>query len=177
MTTSTTPRAGKSAVGVAAVASAFSDLFRTVRRAKARQSAAAGDDVDSATQMLLRTVASDGPMRASALAASVQSDLSTVSRQVAVLITRRLLERRADQEDGRASLLVVTEAGEAIIAAHEHVRHAFFEQALEGWSLADRDQFARLLSRFTTAYDHVQAEWLHDPTRRVTTEAKEGSTE
>ena len=66
---------------VASVTGSFIDLQRTVRRSKARLLAAAGNDVESATHLLLHTVAAEGPMRASALATSVHSDLSTVSRQ------------------------------------------------------------------------------------------------
>jgi DNA-binding MarR family transcriptional regulator len=146
-------------VGVASVADSVIDLLRTVRRSKARL-LAASDDVDSATQILLRTVETEGPMRASALAAGVQSDLSTVSRQVAALVTRGLLERRADPVDGRASLLVVTDAGEAVIAQHEHARTAFFEQVLSGWSPGELGQFVHLLERFTAAYDTTHTHWM-----------------
>jgi DNA-binding MarR family transcriptional regulator len=134
-------------VGVASVADSVIDLLRTVRRSKARL-LAASDDVDSATQILLRTVE------------TVQSDLSTVSRQVAALVTRGLLERRADPVDGRASLLVVTDAGEAVIAQHEHARTAFFEQVLSGWSPGELGQFVHLLERFTAAYDTTHTHWM-----------------
>jgi DNA-binding MarR family transcriptional regulator len=147
------------AAGVAAVADAVIDLLRTVRRSKARL-LAASDDVDSATQVLLRTVEAEGPMRASALAAAVQSDLSTVSRQVAALVTRGLLERRADPVDGRASLLAVTDPGTAVIAQHEQARTDFFEQVLSGWSPAEQDQFVHLLERFTAAYDTTHTHWM-----------------
>lgn len=96
-------------------------------------------------------------MRASTLAASVQSDLSTVSRQVAALVGRGLLERRADQRDGRACLLVVTEAGRAAIAEHERGRQAFFDEVLTGWSTEELGQFAQQMERFTAAYDHLHA--------------------
>lgn len=174
------PRSGgrDRGAGVASVAESVIDLLRTVRRSKARLMAAAGDDVDSATQTLLRTVAVDGPMRASALAAGVQSDLSTISRQVAVLVTRGLLERRADPVDGRASLLVVTAAGRTVIADHEQARTAFFEEVLSGWSTEERDQFARLLDRFTAAYDTTHTHWMADATRHGvrTGKSEEGST-
>jgi DNA-binding MarR family transcriptional regulator len=140
---------------VAAVAGSYIDLQRTVRRSKARMLAAAGNDVDSASQVLLHTVGADGPMRASALAASVQADLSTISRQVATLVTRGLLERQADQCDGRASLLAVTAAGRAAIAQHEQGRQAFFDDVLVGWSDDELRQFAQQLGRFTAAYDRI----------------------
>lgn len=142
---------------VASVTDSFIDLQRTVRRSKARLLAAAGNDVESATQLLLHTLQSEGPMRASALAASVHSDLSTVSRQVAALVSRGLLERRADQHDGRACVLAVTDAGRAAIAEHERGRQAFFDEVLTGWSADELRQFAAQLERFTAAYDHVHA--------------------
>ena len=142
---------------VASVTESFIDLQRTVRRSKARLLAAAGNDVESATHLLLHTVESEGPMRASALAASVHADLSTVSRQVAALVGRGLLERRADQRDGRACVLAVTDAGRAAIAEHERGRQAFFDEVLTGWSTDELRQFAQQMERFTAAYDRVHA--------------------
>jgi DNA-binding MarR family transcriptional regulator len=142
---------------VSSVTGAFIGLQRTVRQSKARLLAAAGNDVESATHLLLHTVESEGPMRASALAASVHSDLSTVSRQVGALVGRGLLERRADQRDGRACVLAVTDAGRAAIAEHERGRQAFFDEVLTGWSAGELEQFGQQLERFTTAYDRVHA--------------------
>jgi DNA-binding MarR family transcriptional regulator len=158
---------------VASVAESFGELQRTVRRWKARLVAAFGDDVDSATQLLLHTVESEGPMRASALAASVQADLSTVSRQVATLVARGLLERQADQRDGRACLLTVTDPGRAAIAAYEQGRQAFFDTVLSGWSAGEMRQFARQLERFTGAYDDAHIAWMTERTGR--TDGRAGS--
>jgi DNA-binding MarR family transcriptional regulator len=159
------------------VADAITDLLRTVRRSKARLLAAAGNDVESATQLLLRAVASEGPMWATTLAINVQSDLSTVSRQVATLVGRGLLERRADPLDGRATLLHVTPAGQAVITAHERTREAFFDEVLDGWDTVEQDQFARLLTRFTAAYDQTHSRWMRDAARAPTrpNDTKEGS--
>ena len=49
-------------------------------------------------------VINDGPICASALAEMVQSDPSTISRQVAALVRDGLLKRRADPIDGRARI-------------------------------------------------------------------------
>ncbi len=152
---------------VASVTESFSELQRTVRRWKARLAAAFGDDVESATRLLLHTVESEGPMRASALAASVQSDLSTVSRQVTTLVARGLLERRADQRDGRACLLAVTDAGRTAIAAYERGRQAFFDTVLSGWSAGEMRQFARQLEQFTAAYDHAHVGLMTERTERM----------
>lgn len=152
---------------VASVAESFGELQRTVRRWKARLQAAFGDDIDSATLLVLHTVDSEGPMRASALAVSVQADLSTVSRQVTTLVARGLLERRADQRDGRACLLAVTEPGRAAIAGYEQGRQAFFDTVLAGWSAEEMRQFARQLERFTAAYDHAHVALMTERTGRM----------
>jgi DNA-binding MarR family transcriptional regulator len=148
---------GRRQEAVASVTDSFIDLQRTVRQSKARLLAAAGNDVESATHLLLHTVESEGPMRASTLAASVHADLSTVSRQVAALVARGLLERRADQRDGRACVLAVTDAGRAAIAEHERGRQAFFDEVLTGWSADELRQFGQQMERFTAAYDRVHA--------------------
>jgi DNA-binding MarR family transcriptional regulator len=145
---------------VNAATSAVRSLLRTARKAKARMMADARGDVESAMQALLHIVASEGPMRTSALAASAQSDLSTVSRQVAALVSSGLLERRADPADGRASLLALTPSGEAILAQYERASAAFYAEVLDGWSPDELEQFSALLGKFTAAWDQVQASRL-----------------
>lgn len=146
---------------VTAVADAVRDLIRSVRKSKARMTGGR-EDVESATQAVLHEIAAGGPMRASALAGCVHSDLSTVSRQATALVADGLLERQADPVDGRASLLALTSAGQAAVAAHETGRAAFFARVLDGWADDDLRQFASYLLRFTAAYDAVHAAWLSE---------------
>jgi DNA-binding MarR family transcriptional regulator len=152
--------AGQEAGGqaaVTAVADSVRDLVRAVRKSKARMTAGGREDVESATYAVLHVVAAGGPMRASALAGYMQTDLSTVSRQAAGLVADGLLERRADPVDGRACLLALTEAGEAAVAAHEAGRVAFFTRVLEGWTEGDLRRFASMISQFSASYDRVHA--------------------
>jgi DNA-binding MarR family transcriptional regulator len=145
------------AVEVETVAKNVLDLLSTFRKSAARLEANARSDMESATRLLLRTVAEQGPMRTTALAASVHSDLSTVSRQTASLVAAGLLERRADPADGRASLLALTPAGQAATAEHDRARAGFYAQVLDGWTPAELRQFGALLARFTASYDQVHA--------------------
>jgi DNA-binding MarR family transcriptional regulator len=105
-------------------------------------------------------------MRSSALAECIQSDPSTVSRQVAALVKDGLLERRADPEDGRASLLVPTAKADAVLAEHDEIRLQHFSRMLSDWDDRDLRQFAGLLQRFTIDFDEANHDWL---TERVAT--------
>ena len=76
---------------------------------------AAGSDRDRAALVLLFPLERLGPLRQGALAELVHADPSTVSRHVAQLVERGLVRRVADESDGRASRLVVTDAGSAAL--------------------------------------------------------------
>jgi DNA-binding MarR family transcriptional regulator len=146
---------------VTAVADNFVQLMRSFTKARARLMAAAERDVEWSAHVLLRSIAhSEGPMRSGALAECVQSDPSTVSRQVAALVKDGYLERHADPEDGRASLLALTAKGEAVLAQHDRVRTEYFAQLLDGWSDAELRRFATMLQRFSAAYEAANGNWI-----------------
>jgi DNA-binding MarR family transcriptional regulator len=138
---------------VAQVADNFVALMRSFARAKARFMAAAEHNVEWSAQIILRHLANDGPMRASSLAECLQSDPSTVSRQVAALVKDGLVERQADPEDGRASILALTAKAGSVIAKHEELRVQHFAGILAGWNERDLRRFADLLGRFTHDFD------------------------
>jgi DNA-binding MarR family transcriptional regulator len=145
---------------VVAVSDNFVNLMRTFGRARARMMQAAAHDVEWSAHVLLKCLSNEGPMRASAISDYLQSDPSTVSRQVAALVKDGLLERRADPADGRASLLVLTPKADAVLADHERIRLDFFAGMLGDWSEADLRTFAAMLDRFTTDYEHANHDWL-----------------
>jgi DNA-binding MarR family transcriptional regulator len=147
---------------VVAVADTLVRLMRSFGKMRARMLAAAAHDVEWSAHILLKCLASEGPMRAGALAEVVQSDPSTVSRQVAALVKDGLLERQADPADGRASILVLTGKADAVLADHDRIRLEFFARLMDGWAPADVHRFAKLLDRFTTAHEVSSASWLTD---------------
>lgn len=147
---------------VAAVADTLVGLFRTFGRARARLLAAAAHDVEWSAHVVLKCLATEGPMRSSALAECIQSDPSTVSRQVAALVKDGLLERRADPVDGRASLLVPTDKAAAVLAEHDEIRLEHFSRMLHDWSDRDLRRFASLLQRFTTDFDSANQSWIDE---------------
>jgi hypothetical protein len=62
-----------------------------------------------------RAPGEDGPRRAGALADAVHSDPSTISRQIGHLVKLGYVERTADPEDGRATLLAATDEGRRVL--------------------------------------------------------------
>jgi DNA-binding MarR family transcriptional regulator len=147
---------------IAAVADTFLKLMRSFARARAKLLAAAAHDVEWSAHVLLKHLAAGGAMRSSELAERIESDPSTVSRQVAVLVKDGLIERRADPDDGRACLLVPTAKGEAVLSEHNAIRLRHFTGMLAGWSDADLRTFADLLQRFTDDFDNANHEWLSE---------------
>jgi DNA-binding MarR family transcriptional regulator len=148
---------------VAAVADQFVQLMRSFQKARARLLAHAEHDVEWSTHMLLKCLHNnDGPMRAGAIADCLNSDPSTVSRQVAALVKDGLLERQADPDDGRASLLALTPKADAVLAEHDRIRLDHFARMLAGWSDADLHRFAALLARFTADYETANREMIND---------------
>ncbi len=113
-------------------------------------------DFDISQTLLLIQLAENGPARAVELAERICADPSTVSRQVAAMVRSGLIERRADPEDGRASVLVLTEAGRERIARHRQMRGAAMAPLIADWRADDRAAFLRLLSILTSRLDHYR---------------------
>jgi len=110
--------------------------------------AARNDSGDRAALVLLFPLVRIGPLRQSALADLVHADPSTVSRHVAALVDRGLVQRVADESDGRASRLHVTDAGHAALDAFRRDRESHFAQVTSGWEAADLVTLTTLLGRF-----------------------------
>ncbi|GAA3025820.1 MarR family winged helix-turn-helix transcriptional regulator [Actinokineospora globicatena] len=109
--------------------------------------------VDRSAIVLLKYLVALGPSRSSALAEAIHSDPSTVSRQVATLVKDGLVERRADPEDGRASLLAVTEAGVDLLKRQRALMALSLAKMVSHWDHEDLDTFVRLFERFLA--DHA----------------------
>lgn len=108
--------------------------------------------VDMAGYHVLAYLKVEGPQRAGEMAAAFGSDPSTISRQVSALVKSGLVERRADPDDGRASLLAATDEGVRVIESERHRRARVIASVLSGWSPDDRDALTSLLARFLDDY-------------------------
>ncbi|MFW0787545.1 MarR family transcriptional regulator [Gordonia sp. CPCC 206044] len=97
------------------------------------------------------------PMRSRELAETLNADPSTVSRHVAQLVDLGLVRREADPDDGRATLLVITEEGRNKVAAMREVRRAAMGESMPDWTDDDLHTLVRLLDRFVTAAESFVA--------------------
>ena len=136
---------------VSDLADHLGQTMHALQRARAQILARGGDGAtDWNTRVVLAKIVMTGPKRVSELADLMQSDASTISRQVAAMVKDGLLERQADPGDGRASLLVATDRGREAMETVRAGRTRELARVLESWSPEDCTSFARLLERFAT---------------------------
>ena len=113
---------------------------------------------ERAAHVLLFPLTRLGPLRQGALAELAHIDPSTVSRHVTLLVERGLVRRVADEQDGRASRLVVTPDGEAVLDAMRRERDSLLERVTADWPPGERATFTRQLHRFVQDLtDHLPA--------------------
>jgi DNA-binding MarR family transcriptional regulator len=142
-------------------------FMRLIHGIKAQHTAEGGRD--RAALVLLFPLERLGPLRQNALAELVHADPSTVSRHVALLVERGLVLRTADEFDGRASRLALTDAGRQELDQLRAERVAYLRQVTADWT-------AEELATFTTLFDRLldgiavtlPNETLSTPSRTVT---------
>jgi DNA-binding MarR family transcriptional regulator len=120
-------------------------FMRLIHGIKAQHTAEGGRDL--AALVLLFPLQRLGPLRQSALADAVHADPSTVSRHVALLVERGLVLRVADESDGRASRLVLTDAGRAQLDQLRAERVAYLRTVTAAWTDDELETFTTLFDR------------------------------
>ena len=95
----------------------------------------------------------ESPKRTTELATCLHADTSTVSRQVTSLVDIGFVERTADPEDRRATILVATEAGLAAYDAMRASRERMLARILADWSDAEIKELVTVLARFNDDFE------------------------
>lgn len=98
----------------------------------------------------------EGQTRASALAAHLRIQPQSLTRLLGDLVRRKLIARRADPADGRASLIELTALGARHLRQDAQRRRAVLAQAMAKLSLAEHatlDRAAVLLDRLAGAVE------------------------
>ncbi|WP_433535062.1 MarR family winged helix-turn-helix transcriptional regulator [Micromonospora sp. CA-249363] len=107
--------------------------------------------LDRAAYVILRHLDAAGPQNVSALAARLNLDGSTVTRQVSALQRDGLIARAPDPTDGRGTVISPTTAGLQRMAAVRAARTRLYGDMLSDWSPEDRATLAALLGRLNQA--------------------------
>jgi DNA-binding MarR family transcriptional regulator len=119
-------------------------LWQVIRRLKSSAASLGGDP---AALHVIHMVEEHGPLRLTALAEAAMLDASTISRHVQHLEAAGRLARTTDPDDRRATRIEVTDSGRALLREALAARGRRLDDALAGWSAADRATLARLLAR------------------------------
>lgn len=117
-----------------------------------------GDSVEPGTFLLLKVLATQGPMRVTELAAFANLDASTVSRHVQQLHRDGLIERSQDPDDGRAQRVALSVRGREQVDAGLARRAALLDKSFEDWDQSDIQTFHTLLARFVGNMESISAE-------------------
>ena len=143
-------------------------LFRlgASRKVHARQATAAGATVTAPGAVLLAALVEQGPLSLGELAREVDMDPGAASRQVKALEADGLVERGGREGDARVQVLRPTAAGKRLRRRIADVQDRHMADVLDGWSAADREQFAGLLQRFVD--DLRSVEYRPGPEHRRT---------
>jgi len=126
-------------------------LLRRVRRGLADRAALVDPALNATAYPLLVTLHEFGPHRAADLADLFALDKGAVSRVVHQLVELGLIERTPDPNDGRASILQVTEKARRKMAELGDQRREEFGARLAGWDPETIVELARGLARFNLA--------------------------
>ena len=75
-------------------------------------------------------------------------DPSRASRVASDLIAKGLVRREAAQDDGRKSILVLTDAAVALFRSYKELKWAKVIEVYRDWNAEDIATFSRLLGRY-----------------------------
>ncbi|WP_052423580.1 MarR family winged helix-turn-helix transcriptional regulator [Nonomuraea candida] len=139
-------------------------LATSLNRAKTheRLTQAAGIRLDRPdVQILVDLLDADEPRRIGKIAESLQVESPHVTRHVAALERRGLVERVRDPDDGRAWRIALTDEGSTAALACRRAAAQWFEAVLADWPEPERAELARLLEKLAddmSGYLKTQAE-------------------
>lgn len=125
-----------------------------IQRELARHAAA---ELGSNGFIALAAVRAGGALRVSEVAQRLGVDLSVASRQVAALQSAGYLERHPDPQDGRASVVEVTEKGVDVLRESHRRMVAAFDGVLDDWTVEEITSLTDGLERLREDFRRANA--------------------
>lgn len=129
------------------LAEAFWDVARQLRRVS--REALSPWDITPSQGRAIGVLRRHGVMRLSELSDHLHIAPRTATEVIDGLQERDFVERRADPDDRRATLVSLTDTGERVAAAIRSARSAEAEQFFGILSTTDRAHLSRILRKFT----------------------------
>lgn len=126
---------------------ALSTLVRNGRAVTQRIVGSVDNSLSAPAFALLKGLDVGGEMRLAELAQRVNSDLSVVSRQVTALEQSGYAVRQQDPEDGRATLISMTDAGREAMSAMLSTRTHWLRTTMDGWTEEEARTLVGFLNR------------------------------
>lgn len=117
------------------------------KRATRRARRVTGLDWTYSALLILQAMKDDSTLRMTQLADSVGTTPPTITKLVRDLEEKGLISRVPDEQDGRASLLRLTQSGLQAAEAIGHARLESLRQVLSDWSNEDLERFTALFER------------------------------
>ncbi|WP_025274682.1 MarR family winged helix-turn-helix transcriptional regulator [Haloglycomyces albus] len=139
------PQVCDKAIGLGRVGLALSTAARGHRLAAARELRDIG--LYPGQEVVLQHLNVNGPSRPCDIVTAVNLDPSTVTRMIQRLEKSGFVERRSDPDDRRATLVSLSQQGEAIIDKARQAWRSLEQRTGDGLSAAEQDQLVRLLER------------------------------
>jgi DNA-binding MarR family transcriptional regulator len=125
----------------------FGGLLRSLKDLQVHAIDAAGVRVELAGVHVLGRLALLGPVRLTELAASLNLDPSSVSRQVSSVEKAGLVTREEDPADRRATRLMLTDKGAQVVASVHDKRAQALKKLTPGWTDSELDELTDLIAR------------------------------
>jgi DNA-binding MarR family transcriptional regulator len=127
-------------------------LLTRVRRTSSQLARQIHPELQAAGYAVLLRLAKTESTRAADLVVALDLDKGFVSRQVAQLERLGLVERSADESDGRAQRISLTVPGRHAVDQIYQGARADFRQRLSTWSAEDVAKFATVLRRYNATF-------------------------
>jgi DNA-binding MarR family transcriptional regulator len=140
-----------------ALAAAFKDVFRTLRRLRGRDTHLAGSEVTHAQLELLNELYERGALSAGELALAAQLTPATVTQMLDHLAVSGLVERTRSAEDRRIVVSRLTPLGKRRVAAKRALWQQRWEQALAGLDARELRAATEVLERLVAMYEDEPA--------------------
>lgn len=104
-------------------------------------------DISPSQSRVIMVLGRHGQLRLNELSDQLRIAPRSTTEVVDALQDKGLLERRPDPGDRRATLVTLTEAGQAILTGMHHARHSNSEALFEPLSADDRERLSAILRK------------------------------